>query len=96
MLALSGVGGLLLPAIGIVVLVALGKWFWKEPMKASRLTLGGLVMFASIFVPAIVGHFLDFNLMETPLLFLASVLASVYCGVKLAHWIWGRYGDETS
>ncbi len=96
MLIVSGLAGLIIPLAGLLFIVGLGKWFVAEPTKALRLTMGGLVMFGSLFVPSAVSYAIDFPLSEKPLLFLGSVLASVYCGSKLGKWIMGKHGEETS
>jgi len=49
-LLLSGAAGLVIPLFGIFALFALAKWFLTEPVKAFRLTVGGSIMFLSIFV----------------------------------------------
>lgn len=95
-LLLSGAAGLVIPLFGIFALFALAKWFLTEPVKAFRLTVGGSIMFLSIFVAPLCSYAFDLQLQDRPLLFLASVLVCVYFGVKIGTKVMGKHGNETS
>ncbi|MCZ8063930.1 hypothetical protein [Silanimonas sp.] len=96
MLFLSGVGGLIIPLVVIGSLIALIRYFFENPVRASRVGLGAAVMIGSVLVPAVLSFVFELRLSEKPLIFLVLTLASYYAGSKIGKWIMGRYGDEES